>query len=166
MRGTVRYHPAAGQVPPRHARVPEGDVARVGQLGVGALPVPHLPACVPGVLHDGGDCAQRPSRSGPVRVAAGVGRGRARHPGLIQRPRDPRDRMPGQAPGEDPPHHMRGRRVGLQPVRAPPPRGVCLVRVRPRIREPVPVRRTAAQVPALLTGLGGHRGADPRCWPG
>jgi protein-S-isoprenylcysteine O-methyltransferase Ste14 len=28
--------------------VPEGDVARVGQLGVGALPVPYLPACVPG----------------------------------------------------------------------------------------------------------------------
>jgi hypothetical protein len=74
--------------------------------------------------------------------------------------------MPGQALGEDPPHHMRGRRVGLQPVGAPAPRGVRFVRVRPRVREPVPVRRPAAKVPALLPGLGGHRGADPDAGPG
>ena len=57
-------------------------------------------------------------------------------------------------------------RVGFQPVRAPSPRGVRLVRVRPRVREPVPVRRAAAEVPALLPGLDGHRGADPDAGPG
>src|SRR5712691_12614649 len=38
--------------------------------------------------------------------------------------------------------------------------------VRARIRQPVVVRRTAAQVPALLAGLGGHRGPDPDLRPG
>jgi hypothetical protein len=33
--------------------------------------------------------------------------------------------------------------------------------VRAGIGQPVPVRRAAAQVPALLPGLGGHGGADP-----
>jgi hypothetical protein len=39
--------------------------------------------------------------------------------------------------------------------------GVRLVRMRPRIGQPVPVRRAAAQLAALLPGLRGHRGADP-----
>ena len=43
---------------------------------------------------------------------------------------------------------------------------VHLVRVRPGVSQPVPVRRTAAQVPALLPGLGRHRGADPDAGPG
>ena len=41
-------------------------------------------------------------------------------------------------------------RVGFEAVGAPAPHGMRLVRMRPRITEPVPVRRTAAQVPALL----------------
>jgi len=55
--------------------------------------------------------------------------------------------MPGQALSEDPPDGRRGRRIGVQAVRSPTPRGVGLVRVRPGISEPVPVRRTATQVP-------------------
>ena len=39
-------------------------------------------------------------------------------------------------------------------------------RVRSGISQPVPVRRAAAQVPALLPGLGSHRGADPDPGPG
>jgi len=104
----------------------------------------------------------------PVRcvLRPGVGRGRARHPGLVQCPRDPRDRVPGQPLREDPSDGRRGRRIGVEAVRAAPPRGVRLVRVRPGISEPVPVRRTAAQVAALLPGLDGHRGTDPDPGPG
>ena len=43
--------------------------------------------------------------------------------------------------------------VGFAAVGAAAPGGVSLVRVRPGITEPVPVRRTPAQVPALLPGL-------------
>ena len=156
----------SGRFRPLHGLVPEDDIGGVGQFGVGALPVPYLPARVPGVLQDRGDRAECPARPAPVRVPGGVGCGRARHPGLVQRPGDPRHRMPGQALGEDPPHHGCRPRVGFQAVRPPAPRGVRLVRVRSRVREPVPVGRTAAQVPALLPGLDGHRGSDPDTGPG
>ncbi len=46
-------------------------------------------------------------------------------------------------------------------MRPPAPGRVRLVRVRPGVGEPVPVRRPATQVPALLPGLGGHCGPDP-----
>ncbi len=55
--------------------------------------------------------------------------------------------MAVQALREDPPHHVRGLRVGLQPVRAPPSRGMGLVRVRPGVAQPVPVRRPAPDDP-------------------
>jgi hypothetical protein len=74
--------------------------------------------------------------------------------------------VPGQPLREHPPHHRRRRRVGLEPVRPAAPRGVGLVRMRPGIGQPVPVRRPTAQVPSLLAGLGGHRGADPDPGPG
>jgi hypothetical protein len=74
--------------------------------------------------------------------------------------------MPGQPLGEHPGDDRRGGRVRLKTMRPSPPRSVRLVRVRPRITEPVPVRRAAAQVTALLPGLGGHRGADPDPRPG
>ena len=41
-----------------------------------------------------------------------------------------------------------------------------LVRVRPGVGQPVPVRRPAAQVTPLLAGLGRHRGPDPDPGPG
>ena len=63
-------------------------------------------------------------------------------------------------------HHRCRRRVRLEPVRPPAPCGVRLVRVRPGVGQPVPVRRAAAQVPALLSGLGRHRGPDPDPGPG
>jgi hypothetical protein len=69
--------------------------------------------------------------------------------------------VPGQPLGEHPRHDRRRLGIGFQLVRPPSPRGVGLVRVRPRISQPVPVRRPAAQVAALLQGLGSHRGADP-----
>ena len=109
---------------------------------------------------------QRPRRPGAVRVALRVGGRRARDPGVVQRPGDPGDAVPGQPLGEHPPHHRRGLRVRLQPVRPPAPRGVRLVRVRPGVGQPVPVRRPAAEVAALLAGLGGHRGPDPDPGPG
>ena len=74
--------------------------------------------------------------------------------------------VPGQPLGEHPPHHVRRLRVGLQAVRPPAPGGVRLVRVRPGISQPVPVRRAAAQVPALLPRLDGHRGPHPDAGPG
>jgi hypothetical protein len=74
--------------------------------------------------------------------------------------------MTRQPLGEDPPHHVRGLRVGLKPVRPPPPGSMCLVRMRTGISQPVPIRRTASQVTPLLTGLGGHRGPDPDTCPG
>ena len=61
---------------------------------------------------------------------------------------------------------MRGLRVGFQAVGAAAPGGVGLVRVRPGITQPVPVRRTPAQVPALLPGLDRHRGPHPDTRPG
>jgi hypothetical protein len=57
--------------------------------------------------------------------------------------------------------HRRCHRVGPEAVRPPRPRGVGLVRVRTRITQPVPVRRAAAEVAALFSGLGGHRGPYP-----
>src|SRR6266851_4755574 len=48
--------------------------------------------------------AQRPTRTGPVRVTAGVGGGRARDPGVVQGAGDPRGAMPRQPPGEHPRH--------------------------------------------------------------
>jgi hypothetical protein len=58
-------------------------------------------------------------------------------------------------------HDRRGFLVGLEPAGTVAPGCVCLVRVQPGITQPVPVRRTAAEIPALLQGLRGHRDADP-----
>ena len=62
---------AVGQVPPLHLPVPLGDVGRVGQFGVGPLPVPHLPPGVPRVAQDRGDSAQRPRRADRCGFRAG-----------------------------------------------------------------------------------------------
>jgi hypothetical protein len=150
----------------RFLPVPESGVGRVGQVEIGALPVPHLPAGVAGVRQDRGDGAQCPRRARAVRVPSRVRRGRARHPGIVQRAGDPGGTLPGQPLGEHPPNDRRRGRVGFEAVRAPAPRRVRLVRVRPGVGEPVPVRRPSAQVPALLPGLRGHRGADPDPGPG
>ena len=48
MGGMFGDDPAFGQVPPLNLPVPEGGVGRVGQVEVGALPVPHLAAGVAG----------------------------------------------------------------------------------------------------------------------
>jgi hypothetical protein len=96
-----------------------------------------------------------------MRVPSGVRGRRARDSGVVQGAGDPRGAVAGQPLGEHPPHYRRGGRVGFQPVCPASPRRVRLVRMRPRIREPVPVRRPAAQVAALLPGLRGHRGPDP-----
>ena len=96
-----------------------------------------------------------------MRVPGRVRRRRARDPGVVQRSGDPGGAVPGQPLREHPPDDRRRHRVRLKPVRPAAPRGVGLVRVRPRISQPVPVRRAAAEIAALLTGLRGHRGADP-----
>jgi hypothetical protein len=46
-RGMPGDHPAPGQVPPLHLPVPQRDVRRAGQVETGSLPVPHLPTRVP-----------------------------------------------------------------------------------------------------------------------
>jgi hypothetical protein len=101
-----------------------------------------------------------------VRVAGRVRCGRARHPGIVQGTGDPGGAVPGQPLREHPLNDRRGGRVRLEAARPAAPRGMGLVRVRPGVRQPVPVRRTAAQVPALLPGLRGHRGAHPDPGPG
>jgi len=64
------------------------------------------------------------------------------------------------------PHHMGGLRVGFEAVGTAAPGGVGLVRVWPGIAEPVPVRRTPAEIPALLPGLDSHCGPHPDTRPG
>ena len=158
MRGPLRDHPSLRQVPPLHLLMSQPGVGRVDQVKVGALPVPHLPARVPRVAQDRRHRAQRPPRTRPVRVPRRVRGGRARDPGVVQRPGDPRRAVPGQPLREHPPDHRRRDRVRFQPVRPTAPGRVRLVRMRSRVAQPVPVRRAAAQVPALLPGLRGHRG--------
>lgn len=79
---------------------------------------------------------------------------------------DPGEAVAGQPLGEHPCHDRRGVRIGVQAVRPPAPRRVGLVGVRAGVGEPVPVRRPAAQVPALLPGLRRHRGHHPDPRPG
>jgi len=105
----------------------QADIGLVGQVLVGALPVPHLAPGVARVLQDRGDRAQRPPRAGAVRVPLRAGGRRVRDLGLVQRPRDPRHRVPGEALGEDPRHHVRRLRVRLETVscRASEDSGSC-----------------------------------------
>jgi SWIM zinc finger len=159
-------HPPSGQVPPLHLAVAQPGVRRVDQVEVGTLPVPHLPPGIARVRQDRRDRAQRPGRAGTVRVPLGVGGRRARDPGVVQRPGDPGCAVPGQSLGEHPLHDRRGVRVRRQPVRPAATRRVRLVRVRAGVDQPVPVRRSAAQITALLAGLGRHRGPDPDPDPG
>ena len=81
--------------------------------------------------------------------------------GVVEGAGDAGPAVPGQPLDEHPLNDRRGYRVGLQAAGPPSPRGVRLVGMRTRVGEPVPVRRPAAEVAALLAGLGGHRGADP-----
>jgi hypothetical protein len=166
MRWPLGDDPARRQVPPLHLRVPDSGVAGIDQVEVGALPVPHLPSGVPGIGQDRRDRPQRPPRAGAVRVASRVGGGRARDRGVVQGARDPGGAVPGQPLREHPPHHRRCGRVRLQAVCPPAPRRVRLVRMRPGISQPVSVWRSAAQVPTLLPGLGGHRSPHPDPGPG
>jgi hypothetical protein len=86
MGGPGGDHPPGGQVPSLHLAMAQPGVGRVDQVGVGTLPVPHLTAGVARVGEDGGHRGQGPRRPCPVPVAAGVGGGRARDPGVVQRP--------------------------------------------------------------------------------
>ena len=61
---------------------------------------------------------------------------------------------------------MGGFRVGFEAAGTTAPGGVCFVRVRPGITQPVPVRRAAAEIPALLPDLDRHRGPHPDAGPG
>ena len=133
-----------GQVPPLHLPMPEPGIAWVNQVEVGALPVPHLPARVPRVSEDRRHRPQRPRCPGPVRIPLRAGGGKAWDPGVVQRPGDPRGAVPGQPLREHPRHDRRGGRVGFEAVGPPAPRRMCLVRMRPGVGQPVPVRRAPA----------------------
>ena len=100
-----------------------------------------------------------------MRVPAWVCRRRARDASLAQRPRDPRHRMPLKPLSEDPPDCRGSLRIRFEPLGTPPSGGVGLVRVRPGVAETVPVRRTPAQVTALLSHLDRHRGPHPDTGP-
>src|SRR6266700_3154576 len=127
MLDTSRPSPGSGRMKSLIQGFLQPGAGRVDQVEIGALPVPHLTARVPGGGQDRRHRPQRPRRTRAVRVPPGVGGGRARDTGVVQGAGDP---------------------GGAVPV--PSPCGVRLVRVRSRISEPVPVRRAAAQVPALL----------------
>ncbi len=150
MLDTSRPSPGSGRMKSLIQGFLQPGAGRVDQVEIGALPVPHLTARVPGGGQDRRHRPQRPRRTRAVRVPPGVGGGRARDTGVVQGAGDPGGAVPGQPPGERPPDDRRGVRVGFEAVRVPSPCGVRLVRVRSRISEPVPVRRAAAQVPALL----------------
>ena len=156
MGGARRDHPAGGQVPALHGPVAQPCVRRVNQVGVGALTIPDLPPRVPRVGEDRCYRTQCPRYSRAVRVPLGVGGGRTRDTGVVQRPGDPGGAVPGQPLGEYPRHHRRGGRIRLQPVRTPhaPCSGAG-----PR---PPAGTRTAGGHP----GIGLARGADPDLRPG
>jgi hypothetical protein len=67
----LRDHPSFGQVPSLHLLMPQARVGRVGQVEFTALPVPYLPAGIPGVRQYGGLCPKRPRRPGAVRFRPG-----------------------------------------------------------------------------------------------
>jgi len=72
--------------------------------------------------------------------------------------------MPGEPVGKDSLDMRRRGRIRVEAVQAPAPAGMRGVRVRPPIDQPVPVRRSATQVAALLPYLDLHRrqGSEPR----
>jgi hypothetical protein len=154
--------PPAGQVPPLHALVPQADVRRVGEVLVGALPVPHL---VPGVPRIG----KRIVVTCPASIQSqhGVGSG----PG---RPLTGTGCTPRSVPARSAPPNAR--RAAARRSTAPHGRSPAGEHGDPRRRGPcsgaarhhpaVPVRRTPAKVAALLSRLDGHRSPDPDAGPG
>jgi hypothetical protein len=141
-------------------------VGRVGELGVGALPVPDLAAGVPGVAQDRRHRTQGPGGPGAVRVPPGGSAADGHGTPASFSAGDPGAAVPGQPLREHPRHHVRRGGVGLEAVGPSAPGGVGLVRMRSRVAQPVPVRGPAAEVPALVAGLGSHCGADPDAGPG
>jgi hypothetical protein len=134
VRGAGGDDPAVREVPALDRAVAEADVRGVGELQVGALPVPDLAAGVARVGQDRRNRRHDPPGAGTVRIPGAVGRRRARDARVVQRPGDPGRAVPGEPLGEHPPHHVLRLRVRLQPVGAAALGGVHLVRVRPRTR--------------------------------
>jgi hypothetical protein len=132
---------------------------------VGALPVPDLPAGVPGVRQDLGDGAQRPGLAGTVPVPVRVVPGRARHTVLVEFPGDARRAAAGGPAGEDPPHGRRRLGIEIEPMQTASPAGMGGVRMRPRIDQTVPIRRPPAEMTALIAGLHPHRRDGPEPGP-
>ena len=133
---------------PRHRRPP--------CAGHAALSTPHLPSRVARVGQDHRHRPQVPPLSAAVPIPLRVDSGRTRHAALVQLASDPGHTAPGEARGEHPSDVRRRHRVRGQPVTASSPPGVRLVRMRTRIDQPVSVRRSAAEKPALLDRLCRH----------
>ncbi len=87
--------PADRQVPALHLAVTQPGAGWVDEVVIGALPVPHLPPGIARVRQDRRHRPQRPGRAGAVRVPLRVSGRRARDPGVVQRPGDPRGAVPG-----------------------------------------------------------------------
>ena len=117
--------------------MPQRGVGRVGQVEVGALPVPHLPPGVPGIGQDRRHGAQRPCRAGSARLpsgsaADGHGIPESLSARVILATLCPASRRTNIQ------RHRRCGRIRLQAVRPPSPRRVRLVRMRTGIREAYP----------------------------
>jgi hypothetical protein len=119
-----------------------------------------LPAGVARVAQDRGDRLQRPRLTAAVSVAVSVGTGGAGNAAVVEVAGDAGEAASGQPLREHPPHMRRGLRVRFEAVQTPTPAGVEGVRVWAGVDEAVAVRWAAAQMSALVAGLGPHRGDD------
>ncbi|MEU4555387.1 hypothetical protein [Micromonospora violae] len=75
---------------------------------------------------------------------------------------DSGDAEAGEALGEHPLHMRCSGWARFQPVGHASPFGVCPVRVRARVGQPVAVGRSATEMTALLDHLGAHRRLGPK----
>ena len=130
----------------------------------------HTAGRVPGVLQDGGDRAQ--VQLAPVRCVLRPGPGPAADgeistPASFKRPRDPRHRMPGEALGEDPPHHG-CRPAGRVPAGAPAvPHAACaLSGCGPASPSRYPYGGRPPRYRPCSLAWDGHRGPDRDAGPG
>ena len=154
-----RPHPLIGVIRPHLGGVAERDVLDVNKDLVLALPAPHLMTGVAGVGENCPDCELVPREATAVPVPLRIVGGRAGDAVAGQALGDGVEAAPGGELGEDPLDHRGGFRVKIQPVRSLAVRRLGRVGVRSRVRDQVAVRRTAAEEPALVLGLGGHGGS-------
>jgi hypothetical protein len=111
------------------------------------LPVPDLPASVPGVVQDGGDRAPRPRDTAAVPVAARIVSGRAGDAVTGQAFSYRLQAAAGQVFGEDPPDNVGRLGFGCQGMQPFPIDRLGGVGVRAGVDQRVSLGRASARAP-------------------